>query len=289
MAYRRQFYKVKLFLILLTSLASGNAHSFWIFGGHDDITEEALRSTYGKLSNGHEVYFSDRAIDEIWYWNRATDTAEALNKPIYHFDDESFGKSSQRLLDGKNALISYLQKDKSKGENAWKHLGILLHTLQDFYAHSTWVEQGNATIDTRLGVQALTWLTPNAIGNVCDKPDADNVNYLSITASDITTGYFPQPDSCDFSEIVTLNKCAHGSLLYIPSVRGCAGLNKDYFGRKNFDKAKELAIDATIDYVNQIFNELEKANNDLAICKLVGVGVGKGNKTNRDECHVGAP
>ena len=49
--------------------------------------------------------------------------------------------------------------------NARESLGRLLHTLQDFYSHSNWIEMGNTNINNLIGVK-------ENIGSVADRNQA---------------------------------------------------------------------------------------------------------------------
>lgn len=289
-----QIIKLKFLLLLSIFLVSGNTNAFWVVdskgGGHGDITEQGVSNSFAVLSNDEIVWFSDASISNIAEWVEKPDKTPSMKGPIYHFDNEKFMESSKRLLDGKNELIEYLLKKESNGFLARYRLALHLHTLQDFYSHSTWVEQGNMGINTDLGVNLLIGLTPDAIGGVCNSPNINNVNLININTT-ITTGYYPKAGACDFNAIEP-NKCAHGSLYYsltIDEPIGCIGLNKDYDEKEGFTQAKLRAVVATTVYVNHVIAALEKAKNDLAICKLLGGGIGKWDNSNWDECSIWAP
>ncbi|KAH8685417.1 hypothetical protein BGZ60DRAFT_559268 [Tricladium varicosporioides] len=69
-----------------------------------------------------------------------------------HFDDENFFNSNGRLIDKRAEVVTALMADNlPKARNA---LGRALHTLQDFYSHSNWVELGKTDISQNLG---KTW------------------------------------------------------------------------------------------------------------------------------------
>jgi von Willebrand factor A domain-containing protein 7 len=69
-----------------------------------------------------------------------------------HFDDENFFNSNGRLIDKKSEVVdALLADDLAKARNS---LGRALHTLQDFYSHSNWVELGKTEISQNLG---KTW------------------------------------------------------------------------------------------------------------------------------------
>src|SRR6185436_16702815 len=106
-----------------------------------------------------------------------------------HFDDEAFDLSSQRLLTLKESVIQ--QALAGDGEGARRDFGGALHTVQDFYSHSNWVELGGSGIETRLGREVLQPLAPDVA--TCPA----SVGILGGAGlSDETTGYFPFFDPC---------------------------------------------------------------------------------------------
>src|SRR5437867_4202137 len=91
------------------------------------------------------------------------------------------------------------------GEEARAQLGRALHTLQDFYAHSNWVNSpgpGNTSFNSTLGVGLVPRLTLS--DSTCIDDFLDNM-LTGKGLTNITTGYFggiePPP-----------SKCAHGIL-----------------------------------------------------------------------------
>jgi hypothetical protein len=59
-----------------------------------------------------------------------------------HFNDCGFAAAGVHLRESYEALIKELAKDKPDYEDAAEDFGRILHTAQDFYAHSNWVEAG---------------------------------------------------------------------------------------------------------------------------------------------------
>jgi hypothetical protein len=66
-----------------------------------------------------------------------------------HFDGENFDGGQVLLVQAKTNVIEALRNDN--GEAARNFLGAALHTLQDFYSHTNWVELGNFDINFDLG------------------------------------------------------------------------------------------------------------------------------------------
>jgi hypothetical protein len=112
-----------------------------------------------KTPDGSELIFSIRAIKEVQHANRSVDYRNLrdgfrweLLDPAAHCDDETLDECSEH--------IEYIVEDlvTNAATAAGKKLRILLgramHTLQDFYAHSNWVDErglNKTTPNTDLG------------------------------------------------------------------------------------------------------------------------------------------
>jgi hypothetical protein len=66
-----------------------------------------------------------------------------------HFDGERFQEGQDRIIRLRNECIANLKQGKAS--LAREKPGRLLHTLQDFYSHTNWVEQGNTDISLNIG------------------------------------------------------------------------------------------------------------------------------------------
>lgn len=69
------------------------------------------------------------------------DVDRDLDHSAFHCDGENFDGAQARLAELKNETIYQLKAGKAA--KAQKALGSALHTLQDFYSHSNWIEMGN--------------------------------------------------------------------------------------------------------------------------------------------------
>ena len=89
-----------------------------------------------------------KSIDVIIEYNAQVDTVkEQLRTAAAHFDSEQFQSAQERLINFRSSaqlLILHQSRSKTKYEedydNARKHMGRLLHTLQDFYSHTNYIE-----------------------------------------------------------------------------------------------------------------------------------------------------
>jgi hypothetical protein len=229
--------------------------------GHLGITTQAL-APIERTVGSQTFRFSERALDEIRDANRNTDIITFFGV-AEHFDDEAFVESSRRLINLKEAVIA--QSLAGQGEGAREDLGGALHTVQDFYSHSNWVELGLAGIETRLGRAEMQPLSLDQ--RTCEDDFATLVDF-GLTSE--TTGYFPFFDLCGGPPDGTpAGKCRHGVEFICPD-----GLNKDAPGRPGFETAHARAVDATIDYANQILDAL--AGNAAALATLMGTEAAEG-------------
>jgi hypothetical protein len=262
------------FLLGMPSPALAFDVNRWFNGGigepiHEKITEEALRAY---RVDGVDGGFTDDAIKDIVKYNTETDRNQ--NDSALHFDNENFSEGSQRLINLKKEIIDIAQKQSSR-ERIRSRLGGALHTVQDFYAHSNWVElqnqknNGNPTINKELG--------RGKISNVADQNTptcpTDNKTLSGEGLNQLTSGYFYSlAQACTLPPNVNRGKCFHGwehELLGVAQT--CGGINKDNSKRPGYTTAKDLAGQATKDYLDQILKEGDLAGNVKAAKFLMGI------------------
>jgi hypothetical protein len=223
---------------------------------HEDISAEALRATT-RTVDGEDLRFTEKAILEIRRANRQTDLSSDFFRAYKHFDSERFGEASAHLTQLKDQVIAAITAASPDGERARAALGTALHTVQDFYAHSNWVDIGRSGVNTALGRSPLA--NPAATDAFCPS-SPEQLGGIGLTTD--TTGYYIGLLGCG---PIAAGKCYHGG----PG--GCDGLNKDRPGRPNHDAARSRADQATRDYVNQILDASGVAGNAKAIKALMGI------------------
>jgi von Willebrand factor A domain-containing protein 7 len=220
--------------------------------GHVGITKEGLEPIAVHVG-GAVVRFSAAAIRQIQTANRNTDVYEFFGVP-QHFDDEDFTGATQRLVTLREQVIAALGGVSPQGKVARRDLGTALHTVQDFYSHSNWVELEHTTIDARLGREVFAGLG--------DEPTCpDEAGRLGgVALHEPTTGYWLYPNPCR----PTSGKCRHG-------IGGLceSGLNKDRDSRPRYAVARRLAVTATTDFVMLIVNDPRIAGNVRAVRALM--------------------
>ncbi len=309
----------KLFKALLVFLAMHSAEEISAFTIaptiHQKVTIEALSESNFNylLPNGSLLKFSNESLSWIAVSNADIDILSLKDERFaedYHFDDERFALGQDLLVKTRNLIILQLNDSAfSKSDpsdllrqtelslSSRELLGNALHTLQDYYSHSNWVEQqlllpGNPKMNPALGVKGKQLETPaNA---VCSDGAPGKAPHTS--GDYLATGIFDCAHICSARE----GKCAHGNVLSpepissVPPlpplselmiacpwdwalVEPQCGINKDRGFRDGHAPAYELAKQHTSLFVAEIFNEaLNKAGPNknfvaLGICQFMGV------------------
>jgi von Willebrand factor A domain-containing protein 7 len=253
---------LKIFLInifFLLSIELGFQSPVWAFmpSVHKDITTEAT-SSIQLILEGQTFTFSERALQDINFANEHADDPAFQTQSSYHFDNEDFSNGSNRLINLKERVITKIISNNPPVGSARSDLGGALHTVQDFYAHSNWVELGNSDINLKLGRESFIGADKNAV--TCP----NDPGILGDTGlNQLTSGYFLfRQGLCG----VPSGKCRHGVKLI-----GCpSGLNKDDSSRSGFSTAHTLAFKATEDFIDQILKDSRVVSNIRAVKVLMG-------------------
>jgi len=256
-----------------------SAGSAWAFKApfHADINKASL-ATISRTVEGKTLKFTPKAINEVAQANVDVDCGGTANclcvqcqaDPGRHFDNESFTLSSFRIRRLKEAIIANITSASPAGFAARRDLGQALHTLEDFYAHSTWVQIKGAVINPKLGREELSSDDSDlasASAQVCS-----NANHATLTSpvgrDEVTTGFFSAAfdDGTGTKGICfigpelgpTEGKCRHGDFgpTDPTNVFGVCpdGISQDRPGRPFYAQATSAAGAANIDFVNQILN-----------------------------------
>ncbi|MBM7118853.1 hypothetical protein [Archangium primigenium] len=194
---------------------------------HQDMTEEALEELGQEFFGLAPTPGMKGAAEQVWKANAEVD-ADQVNG-FLHFDGESFVAGKQRLV----ALFDGIPRSLRAGdaEGGRRQLGQALHSVQDFYAHSNWIESGQAgalpslwrsaePLPALAGEQTPTCapcefsigLDGNLLVN-CDR---------NVSTSALTSGYYGGENEVPAHDA----KCRHGG----PTDTGpgpFGGINKD--------------------------------------------------------------
>ncbi|NMQ29763.1 hypothetical protein E4Q23_19540 [Candidatus Accumulibacter phosphatis] len=273
-------------------LAPGEASAFGVkklFGlpgtpNHELITRAGLTGVMPlHLSSGQVVMFTPAAITQIADANVSTDSVYAVF-PSRHFDEESFGGGQSLLVSERDEIVRKLILAKDDGDEARHLLGRALHTLQDFYAHSTWVEVGH-TGTAPLGQRGISIPHADLFTHVCDR-------FGVLSGRALTSDYWTSSNLLgwkDYDLVIALgtgvHKCGHGNGDKCNDPTKCpgdfdkdghlltdaGGINKDTDERAHFVEALLLARESSAEYVEHILSDVG-TDMDATVrkCKLMG-------------------
>ncbi|XP_058237738.1 von Willebrand factor A domain-containing protein 7-like [Hemibagrus wyckioides] len=193
------------------------------------------------------------ALNQIYIQNGIVDRDYASSNP-HHFNSEAFTEGHSLISQGVAAVKANIREDNLQA--ARETLGRVLHTLQDFYSHSNWVELGykityanlikpDLTIDNVAEVDTPT--CSDCASGTCSNPLLPSI----LKEKKLTSGYMGlnSPNKPN-------GKCSHGGGADLTSTqvpRG--GINKDERLSHNaalHDTAVALAIDATVDLLEDV-------------------------------------
>ncbi|XP_072326168.1 von Willebrand factor A domain-containing protein 7-like [Scyliorhinus torazame] len=174
----------------------------------DQLTAEYLFQAYYEGTVSPSLF--NQVLDELALHNAAVDVLYVLSSKR-HFDSETLLEGKEQILELLQSVIRGIQQENL--QTARKNMGRLLHTLQDFYSHSNWIELGFAEpnsniiipdrdIGLRAGKDERT--CSNCGTDVCHGNIPESIKFRKV----LTTGYF---------NILPLGKpegkCSHGGKL----------------------------------------------------------------------------
>ncbi len=284
-------------LIMVACLGSSETCNAFKPKVHDEITEAALKmSTRSGLANttspklGTAVAFSAWAILDVSQANQDVDSFALLTPGAtaaglmpgtakQHFDNTLMQAGAAYVREQKLAILSKLAATNGALEiftsldvlEARRLLGYALHTIQDFYAHSNWVErirnaQSDATVDFARLDQG------DHPSGACDGDGATaGTRFLDGTIS----GYFDLPElSENTPEVRALaDLCNHG--INLAGYAFVEGINKDEPGvladqNGTHIEAKRLATLSSAQFVSEILTALVSSGSTRALCRFLG-------------------
>ena len=188
---------------------------------HTRITRDAIENVNKSLFGVMKMTDSmQKASDEIIEANVSVDCDQITSSK--HFDGES-------LPEGQNRLVALALNVKSALDNsdttlARISLGQALHTLQDFYSHSNWVELGHTSPNVALGVPGISLNRLSEAEATCVDCliPCDLCSFVNLITYGLTSGYFGGEDRDKPNPL----KCNHGGPFDTLLGAG-GGINKD--------------------------------------------------------------
>ena len=228
---------------------------------HQDITRQALRGVTFN-SGGTSVGFSTNSLWEIQDANARTDYIQSEH--AFHFDNAFLTQGSTRLTFGKRFVLRQLQQTSTmtvpEATFLRKLFGGYLHTVQDFYAHSNYVnllpppplQLGDTTLTSQPPF-TFPCFPPTVISlrpPIFDTRLSPDAGHHVLTSGDAIN---PLP----LGLINGLGHCTHGLL--------GNGIHKDWTGRADHDLARTQAVAATTQFVQAILDNPANIPNNVCM------------------------
>jgi hypothetical protein len=291
--------KILFMSICLVLLWTNSAQAFKAVGVtkhyHKTITYDGIESVSQIIENRgtQQIKFTHNAIGEIQRFVRKVDSDSFFGvfgggeflKAKAHCDAEELLQCSHRIKDLRDDITELLTTKplpRDAGSKARQLLGRALHTVQDYYSHSNWIERGNTTINlSLLGVDLLpdSEIPPSPLAPVLPackqqfrihQPSGERIaNGSEILNLKLyaTSGFWVDGKTCEIPADHP-GRCVHGD--------GCSGIGKDSPGQVpqgvlHHETAADLATKATTEFVQQIVNELRDNGSDEGTCAFMGV------------------
>ncbi|XP_053478034.1 von Willebrand factor A domain-containing protein 7-like [Ictalurus furcatus] len=202
-----------------------------------------------------------RSLDKINCHNAWVDFRH-FSDHSYHFDNELFLSGRQIITNGLSA-VKYNVKQQSY-QAARAELGKILHTLQDFYSHSNWIEMGKSEPYSNL-IKPDTPINNIADSETCKPCNSNgcvgNILEPVIAQQKLTSGYF------GFSK--PKGKCSHGGLFDVSSW-GQGGINKD---ARDSDHGylHEIAASVATAATKELLQDIRATVGDSEFLRLMGL------------------
>ncbi|XP_053235065.1 von Willebrand factor A domain-containing protein 7 isoform X1 [Podarcis raffonei] len=210
------------------------------------------------------------AIAQVANANAAMDfTNTTRDDPVLHFDSELIRSTNSWLMQTRKEILQAVRSEQyviARGK-----LGQLLHTLQDFYSHSNWIELGHRKIHPHLlqpgheiksiAEGFLSCSPPAGVRTCTDCSDwtcRGNLLEGLLEKGLLTTGFYgAQPEK-------PIGKCSHGGRFDDSRHREPrGGINKDsssfLFSPHNYlhREAAAVAQEASVHFLEKLWREIK--------------------------------
>ena len=176
------------------------------------------------------------ALNEIESANVEVDSSPLNSSASAHFDGEQFESGSQRIVRLRQELITSLLKGDTL-QHARNLAGGALHTLQDFYSRSNWIELGNANpyellgrpeFESEIPQEFIAGPTESTCNDCSLDPESgltDGLCESNLNTVKLTSGY---RSGQDIEKPEFVGKCSHGGKTDESRfMSATGGINKD--------------------------------------------------------------
>lgn len=200
-----------------TAFAPGGYAFFPGAKTHVEVTEDALLTIYGEIGVVKITKSMKEARKQMTDANREVDQDQVSSAK--HVDGENLSGAQTRINDLLEQVVVKVKANDTSG--ARSSLGSALHTVQDFYSHTNWVELGNSGPSGELGRPgSISNISPPAEATCIDAPRFEPCFKGNMTTSKLTSGYYGGEDRSNPGW-----KCRHGG--FFDQGPGRGGINKD--------------------------------------------------------------
>ncbi|XP_060729093.1 von Willebrand factor A domain-containing protein 7-like [Tachysurus vachellii] len=284
----RTFIYLNLIMILMTSQTLTFKILITSSKKHQDITRDAILQTTANICRSQAIqegrnfdmpgtltvrsvarscYSSESikdfqsSINNINDHNAFVDVKHFFDAP-YHFDNEEILAGRELITEGRFA-VKYSVKEQNY-QAAREALGKILHTLQDFYSHSNWIEMGKTEPYSNL-IKPEIPINNIADSETCRKCPDDNClgNILDdvIIQQKLTTGYF--------GNYKPQGKCSHGGAGDL-TTQGQGGINKDST-TSSHGPLHEAAASVATAATRELLQDIRAAVGDSEFLRMLGL------------------
>ncbi|XP_015251674.1 PREDICTED: von Willebrand factor A domain-containing protein 7-like [Cyprinodon variegatus] len=208
------------------------------------------------------------ALQEIYTQNGLVDR-DFVNSAPHHFNSEAFLEGRGLITEGMVAIKANIGKENFKA--ARETLGRVLHTLQDFYSHSNWVELGNTEpyinlIRPDLPLENLADVNTPTCSDCSSGTCSNQILSNILKEKKLTSGYMGI-----FSSEKPKGKCSHGGASdFTSTVVPRGSISKDERRPHNqalHDAAVNVAISASL----QLLDNIRLAAGDHDFLRMMGI------------------
>lgn len=231
--------------------------------------EELVQACLGPTATG-EVSGAKfhSALQQIYTQNGLVDR-DFVNSAQHHFNSEAFLGGRGLIMEGMAAIKANIRKENFQA--ARETLGRVLHTLQDFYSHSNWVELGYTEpyinlIRPDLPLENLADVDTATCSDCASGTRPNSILPNILKEKKLTSGYMGI-----FSAAKPKGKCSHGGAGDLTSaVNPRGGISKDERRSDNM-ALHNAAVNAATAASLQLLQDIRLAAGDNDFLRMMGI------------------